>query len=237
MRKTLSIPLHKSWTNSTVQIQAIEQLQAPVLDVPTLWVDHKTNSFFQWGGYDFLSHPIKPLNAFWRFQADGLGGGTWSQLRGPDSSFIRTSSNLMTVGNRIGYAVGGLPSSAGNPASTPDLVPTNQMLMYNIGTGKWIQGGAKGPVQAAEGLAHFADPFGERGLLLTLGGVIAESGVKMNPFDRISIFDPDQQLWFSQTATGEVPAPRTRACSVGIEGPDGTYQMCALTNFGAGTSS
>ncbi|KAL8636037.1 MAG: hypothetical protein Q9226_009297 [Calogaya cf. arnoldii] len=44
-------------------------------------------------------------------------------------------------------------------------------------------------------------------------------------FDNITIHDPIDKTWYAQTATGQIPTGRLEACSVGVKGDQGTYEV------------
>ena len=64
--------------------------------------------------------------------------------------------------------------------------------------------------------------FGTKGILIVLGG----SSLPNGGFNLVTIYDPHAQIWYLQTATGEIPEPRTGFCAVGTQGGDNsTYEM------------
>ena len=59
-------------------------------------------------------------------------------------------------------------------------------------------------------------PYGESGLLLILGD---NSNLrKVSAFNNHTLYDKKFQKWYSQTAFGEIPEPRSHFCAVGIIG-------------------
>ena len=65
--------------------------------------------------------------------------------------------------------------------------------------------------------------FGPEGLLLATG--MGEIDLDPIPFDTITIYEPGNKTWYNQTATGDIPKGRDKACTVGIQGDNGTYEM------------
>lgn len=64
--------------------------------------------------------------------------------------------------------------------------------------------------------------FGIDGILIVLGGGDLPSG----GFNLITIYDSHAESWYSQTATGDIPEPRTGFCAVGAQGGDSsTFEM------------
>lgn len=45
------------------------------------------------------------------------------------------------------------------------------------------------------------------------------------PMDNITIYDHSSKRWYWQTTTGGPPPPRLDFCAVGIQGPNGTFDM------------
>jgi hypothetical protein len=81
-----------------------------------------------------------------------------------------------------------------------------------------------------EGELHRIDGLGGAGLVAALGGVTALpspmiAGQTLVPYSSISFFNPLTGEWRNQTTTGEIPPGRRRACSVGVPGDEGTYEV------------
>ncbi|KKY29870.1 putative kelch repeat protein [Diaporthe ampelina] len=72
--------------------------------------------------------------------------------------------------------------------------------------------------------AEFA-PFGPNGLILLLGGTSGDSPTGLVNFVNVTFYDPITRQLFSQQATGTIPTGRQRFCSVGVPGPDNTFEV------------
>ena len=71
--------------------------------------------------------------------------------------------------------------------------------------------------------------FGPEGLLIATGlGAMDQVPI---PFDTITIYEPGSKTWHNQTATGDIPKGRDKACTVGIQGDNETYEMYASQVF------
>ncbi|KAL1881907.1 hypothetical protein Daus18300_000961 [Diaporthe australafricana] len=68
-------------------------------------------------------------------------------------------------------------------------------------------------------------PFGPNGLILLLGGTSGDSPSGLVDFTNITFYDPVTKQFFSQQATGTIPTGRQRFCSVGVTGPNKTYEV------------
>jgi hypothetical protein len=81
-----------------------------------------------------------------------------------------------------------------------------------------------------DGAAQFVASFGEAGLLILLGGntpiLSFDANSVLRPMSNITIYDPSSMLWYSQTATGDIPAPRSNMCIVGAQSTNSsTFEM------------
>ena len=228
---TLSLPLKISWTSSTVKIRSIPDHRAPILDKPTLWVDERTASFYQWGGYIApVDSSFSRIHDLWKFVTDGFGGGKW-ELQ-DISDVQRTECGPATFGNGVGYMVGGVPSEYGNqfPLSAEDN-PTDGMVSYNFSTREWARHSSQGYSSTGTGAwgeSVFVPSFGSEGLVVAMGGGTKDpktGSLTWFSLDKMKLYDPDSKQWYTQETSGEAPNPRYRFCIVGVESQHGTYEM------------
>ncbi|KAI1172601.1 hypothetical protein F4777DRAFT_590419 [Nemania sp. FL0916] len=232
---TWSIDMTEKWTNETVRIRSIPRA-APGLNEQIHWTDPSTNSLYTWGG--FASDGSPPPQALWRLAADGSGGGSWTQVRQRD--FAGFSKLLSPFGaafaqmEDVGYALGGAvtQSSDGSVAKgmPGDAVPG--LVSYNFETGDWANSTttAYGGYGTSLGARAEPVPFGPNGLLLFLGGAETQvdatnDSISEVKWDRITLVDPVTQMWHSQTTSGSRPPTIEAHCSVGVAGPNGTYEI------------
>jgi hypothetical protein len=71
------------------------------------------------------------------------------------------------------------------------------------------------------------------GLIVLLGG--GDPGTNVSDltyysshyfdFSNVTIYDPHIDVWYAQTATGDIPGLRDSFCLVTIPGDNGTYEM------------
>jgi hypothetical protein len=83
---------------------------------------------------------------------------------------------------------------------------------------------------STDGAAQFVPSFGKAGILILLGGNAPlssfDTGKTLRPMSNITIYDPFSKLWYSQTASGDVPASRSDICIVGAQSTNSsTYEM------------
>ncbi|KAI1770838.1 hypothetical protein F4818DRAFT_223084 [Hypoxylon cercidicola] len=242
LNSTLSLGLNESWTNETAEFRSIQKT-APLLDQQIYWTDTRINTFYTWGG-KAVGSATPPANELWLFNGDGTGGGAWSQVPQGDfrdfSRLRRPVGSSFTQTAHAGYALGGQVTSEtdssiqkANPGyALPGLVS------YDFQTSQWTnistvgyQGSGYGT--NLNGRAEYI-PFGPNGLLLFFGGAetpvdATDESIVQLLWNMLWLYDPVTGKWYNQmtTTTGGIPRPpqMERACSVGVEGPNNTYEI------------
>lgn len=128
-----------------------------------------------------------------------------------------------------GYYYGGWLSSANVPGWNGPAVALSNMLTYDMIKKAWTNSSGPDSTPRAEGVMLYI-PASDAGMLVYFGGVQAPSnngswiGVGM---ENILIYDIANQKWYSQTATGQVPAMRRRFCAGATWAEDrSSYNMC-----------
>ncbi|KAI0426685.1 hypothetical protein F5Y09DRAFT_56391 [Xylaria sp. FL1042] len=234
---TWSIDLTESWTNETVQLRSIPKT-APLLAKQIHWTDSSAQSLYTWGG--FTSDDSSPSQGLWRFTVDGSGGGTWTQVTQRDYlDFTRlkgTFGSAFTQTKDVGYSFGGavMKSSDGSVSKAIPGYATPGLVSYNFQTGNWdnttvTMSSYGGYGTSLNARAEYV-PFGPNGLILFLGG--AETPVDATnetivevSWNHITMVDPVTKQWYTQTITGTRPPTVESHCSVGVPGPNGTYEI------------
>ncbi|KAI0097743.1 hypothetical protein GGR51DRAFT_552895 [Nemania sp. FL0031] len=233
---TWSIDLTEKWTNETVQFRSIPKT-APLLNKQTHWTDPSTDSFYTWGG--FTSNGSSPSQELWRFMADGSGGGSWTQVTQRDfSAFVKLKGTFGTAFTQtldVGFALGGAATTASD-SSIDKKIPgyaTPGLVSYNFQTGEWnnqTTAGVYGGYGTSLNARAEYTPFGPNGMILFLGGAETpvdatnESIVETN-WNYISMVDPVTNKWYRQMTSGTKPPTIESHCSVGVPGPNGTYEI------------
>ncbi|KAI4272136.1 MAG: hypothetical protein LQ337_005505 [Flavoplaca oasis] len=232
---TLSIDMRTSWTNDTVSIRSIDKGAAPNLNKQILWPSTDNQTFFAFGGeqghYDGLG-PDPPDVSCWQFTADGDGGGLWDMFSPADDSVFHQltrpdSASGATVGN-TGFILKGVASARTSPETLyySGRVPIPGIVSFNITSNLWQNDTMPQYIEnlsAPEGLLASVDAFGTDGLLVTTG--LALDADNPPSFNNITIYDPSDKSWHAQTATGQIPAARSLACTVSAKGDNGTYEL------------
>ncbi|KAI9766650.1 MAG: hypothetical protein M1839_004790 [Geoglossum umbratile] len=245
LNQTLSIDLSKSWTNSTPPtVRAIDKGSCPSLNEIILWSDPANDTIYAYGGQLSYSVPwvggsTVPQEAFWAFKVDGKGGGSWRQLDMSDSptwvSLTRTTGGLGASSSSAGYNLGGYAGSRTSQKTGIDgFIPIPGLQTYNYTSGAWSNNSALGyskfGTAQVGGMVHVPS-WGPAGLLVIVGGQTSpltswSDGGTMVSMSNITVFEPQNQTWYHQTATGDIPTQRDRFCLVGAQGGDNsTYEI------------
>ncbi|KAL8864588.1 MAG: hypothetical protein Q9174_007296, partial [Haloplaca sp. 1 TL-2023] len=219
------------------EFKLIEKNGAPDLNAQILWPSTDNETFYTFGGsQSFWANTIDPpAVSAWQFTVDGSGGGSWEQLPSAgDSGFADLTRPDFARGAAVkntGFIFGGYESARSSPdsASIPGTTPIPGIVSFNISSGVWsndtvperidAQGGLQGGLYGALASA----PFGPDGVLVMTG--TTPNPYSPPPFNSITIYNPNDKTWHSQTATGSIPSARGRTCTVGVQGDNGTYEV------------
>ncbi|CAG9989378.1 unnamed protein product [Clonostachys byssicola] len=244
VNKTLSIPLNRSWSNSTITYNEIDHNNAiPAADSSALWADETTGTLYRWAGGDSRGTAAtadwnRPL---WKFTADGKGGGSWEESKPANKDVFDTlkrASNGATASCAgMGFYIGG--SSYSLTDYYPEFstgVPNNPipgMLTYNMTSKEWRNETYVPPASPYGALnygkALCVEGFGPNPLVMVLGGsstsLTSTRSYTQNPMNNISFYDPVNRQWHSQELSGTNPVPRDVPCLAGAKGKNGTYEI------------
>ncbi|KAI9668477.1 MAG: hypothetical protein M1829_005355 [Trizodia sp. TS-e1964] len=108
------------------------------------------------------------------------------------------------------------------------------MVELEFESGQWSNITTAGQYSASGmsvgGSAQFVPSFGKAGILVLLGGDTPlstfSSGNTLRSLSNITVYDPTSKLWYSQTATGDVPASRIDICIAGAQSTNSsTYEI------------
>ena len=243
MNSTLSIDISQSWSASTVVIKATPKSNSSgpvVLASQAIWKDPGGNAFYIFGGRaPYLSNRDRiTKDGIWKFTVDGKGGGSWAKELPSNPGLLNTLT--LTYGaayasspDGVGYSIGG----RAKPDTEPDLpndynVVIPGMLSYEMKSKIWSFSStamAVPPTGALwNGRAEYVPLFGRKGLLFLMGGLVYdEKGEKSHMFDfnNVTFYDPVDGKWRYQQTQGYAPTERQTFCTVGVAGPNGTYEM------------
>ena len=202
-----------------------------------IWAGPNNSSFYVWGGgtCPFMFEGVgAPPNDLWRFDADGRGGGSWTDIPVPDS-VIRPTDPFFASANGVGYVLGGYVSAYSVPAlagdSNVEAIPG--LTTYDMSSNVWANESTSllSPTGlATAGQLIYVSTFGKSGVLVSLGGSyfplpLYDDGSEALPFSEIPIYDIESGNWFKQVASGQVPRWRLNFCAAGVQGNNGTYEI------------
>lgn len=242
VNSTLSIDMSRSWSASTVKITSITK-SAPKLMGQAIWEDttSSTPGFYIWGGHTPYGSERNDIQkrSVWRFEADGQGGGSWTKKLSSNQemqqSFVLPECGAFTTAGNTGVFVGGTGSSWTDPNIGGGTVLVPGVVSFDMDTLTWRNDTAPDELSPdgtlRDGTAAYAPTFGPNGLVFVLGGVTYSLGTTTNTpdgtidFSPVPFFDPVTRTWYRQPATGQVPRSRKSFCSVGVQSPNGTYEI------------
>ena len=234
---TYSIDLTISWTNDTSSTPWYQTDKgydyAPLMDNEVLWTDNSNTSFYAYDGSPVAnSGQSTRSNQLWQFIPDGSNSGYWNQSTTLSNSIFpdlrRTHGQASASGNGVGYALGGIDVGSN--------VPSPGLISYNTTSAWWSQLTTDGFTDSGTsmfGQLQYVPGFGTAGLLIALGGQTSERTTwtptqNLLSFQSVNIFDPVSGIWASQMVSGLHPPARTHFCSVGVQGDNGTYEVCRM---------
>jgi hypothetical protein len=230
---TYSIDLTISWTNDTTSTPwyQTDKGYTPLLDDEVLWIDYSNTSFYAYDGSLVAnSGQDTPSNQLWQFIPDGSNSGYWNQSTPLSNSIFptlqRTHGQASCYGNGVGYALGGIDYDSNAPS--PGLISYNTTSAWwsNLTTDGFTDSGT-----FMFGQLQYVPGFGTAGLLVALGGQTSDRTTwapaqNLLSFQSVNIFDPVSGVWAGQVVSGSQPPARTNFCSVGVQGDNGTYEVC-----------
>ncbi|KAI4240737.1 MAG: hypothetical protein L6R40_004982 [Gallowayella cf. fulva] len=245
--------MRTSWTNDSVTIISIPKNRAPNFNGPILWPSTDNQTFFAFGGeLSNWAGLTGPDVSCWQFTIDGNGGGSWPIFQpGVQSTFRDLTRPAVATGTTLdntGFIFRGSASIRSAPQNRqiqdgvytpiPGIVSFNNTstLWQNDTVPQYIE-----DLNAPQGMLATADTFGTRvaraivGLMqyLRCNDVYAYRKIRglasdvynPPPFNNVTIYDPSDKTWHAQTATVQIPAARSKPCTVGVPGDNGTYEI------------
>lgn len=117
--------------------------------------------------------------------------------------------------------MGGLVTSQSNASVGSDTAVAG-LVSFGMSSSVWTNTSVERTLVRAQ--AEYA-PFGPNGLILLIGGTSGDSPPTLIDLINITFYDPITKQFFSQPATGTIPTGRQRFCSVGVPGPDNTFEV------------
>ncbi|OAP64681.1 hypothetical protein AYL99_00653 [Fonsecaea erecta] len=221
---TLVVDLSQSWTNQTVS--AVTSTTDPdgmiYVRQPMLFYDKTRNKISRYGGWPYEEADFPSL--LWSFTA-GTSAVTWKNETAPSTDGLATTSpgpfasaNAFT--NTTYYNFGGNVVS-----SLPHMTVLSGLVTRDFVAQSWTNSTAILPNQSkyrTQARMIYTSNFGGEGFLVMVGGEappteasVYEAGASMVDMSTITLYDIETGIWYTQTATGDIPPPRSEFCAVG----------------------
>jgi hypothetical protein len=226
---TILIDMRKSWTNASVPY-VVAPSHGAILGDEILWPANDNKTCYSFGGSTthiwnaWLSPPV----TMWQFALNSSGGGSWSEFTPTDSSgwktIMRPDLAAGTTLENTGYIIGGQANdhtSSETMGLGGSVFPLGGIASYNMTTNRWFNDTA--PANVTNVFLEAVTNFGPAGLLVS-AGFGNESNIP-DIVTNVSIYEPIGKSWHTQSTTGEAPKTREWACTTGLRGDNGTYEM------------
>ncbi|KAF3811302.1 hypothetical protein GCG54_00001618 [Colletotrichum gloeosporioides] len=242
---TLSIDLQSSWSTSDVRIKVSDKDNViPKLNFQAIWRDPDSKGFYIWGGETPYNDTVKPSNIF-HFDANESGKGSWKDVVADNvddfNKFKQPKGGAFAQSKDMAYYFGGLATPR-TDSSIPEgkFVALTDLVTFNM-TSKRVTKTSPagfGEHRTFRYGSMEAIPFGSQGLLLVLGGSQAppsassdEDWVLMD-FKQVHLYDIKAGRWYQQQTTGDWPTARENFCTVGVDGPNNTFDIFMYGGMG-----
>lgn len=243
------VDLTTAWTNETIVPVGGRPLSNPTAMRPSrqplLYYDAVHDVVYRWAGWPYDQSLLGPDQNFpegddfpttlWSFEA-GSNTIDWKQganvstnasssvSNGPFAAAVAYSnSTYFSLGGNIGLA------NVRNMTVLPGLVT------QDFETQTWSNASFELYAQTqfrTQARAVFVSIFGTEGYLVVVGGEnpVTETswyatGYAMADMADITLYDVGTGVWYRQTATGDVPPPRSEFCVAGAASSAGTFEL------------
>lgn len=191
---------------------------------PILFYDKPRNKISRFGGWPYETAEFPSL--LWSFTA-GSTNAAWKNETSPSTDGLSAKSpgpfaSANTYTNDTFYNYGGniVPANA-----LPDMTVLSGLVTRDLVAQDWDNTTATLPDQnkfRTQARMVHAPNFGNQGYLVMVGGEAPpteesfyETGAHMVDMATITLYDIESQTWYTQTATGDIPPPRSEFCAVG----------------------
>lgn len=246
---TYSIPLIDSWQPQDVAFTRTGKDDSiPRLIVQNIWATDNV-SFYSFNGAvggEAYAAGFRPESStdLWRFNTDGVGGGSWVLDSVTPASISQSFWTGSTTGNGSQWFLGGLHTAYTTPQITDNTwLSADGMISYNMTTQTWLNQTDHTMLDPRGWWwnlqLHYLTGLGNQGLLLAMGGITAPPSSDFThigdmqtqkPYNNVAIYNTVTDQWVPQATSAENeddrPQPRGAPCSVGVAGDNGTFEVC-----------
>ncbi|RMD41435.1 hypothetical protein DV735_g3680, partial [Chaetothyriales sp. CBS 134920] len=207
----------------------------PYVSGGILWADEVNKVFWLYGG-EFSGAPS--TFQLWGYDTilDQWNGSMAGQIGGSPIQRVSYGAGT-TIGGR-GYYYGGYLNSNTNPLWSGEPWATSTMVVLDLDSGDLSNNTGYDSIGRAEGVM-VAIPASAAGILVYFGGVSFPSGnwteeVAMD-MSQILLYEIADNKWYTQTATGDIPANRRKFCAGATWAQDqSSYNIYLYGGFGFG---
>lgn len=235
---TYVVDLTAPWTNETVVPVGGQPTVSPSnmrpSRQPLLYYDAIHSTVHRWAGwpYDGDDYPT----TLWSFPAVS-GTVDWTQGANVSSNASSSVSSgpfaaAIAYSNTTYFNLGGNIKATNAEA---DMTVLPGLVMQDFDTQTWSNISFELYAQTqfrTEARAAYVPNFGSKGYLVAVGGEnpvteasIYETGYEMADMTDITLYDVATGDWYQQTATGDVPPPRSEFCAVGAASQEDTFEL------------
>jgi hypothetical protein len=223
----LTIGTPEAWPQLNISLSKDPNV-IPTVQGGALWGDSLNKKFYLFGGALLQGLPSN----FHLFNYE-IPDDKWNDL-GPPSATVPLNITSYGAGVGVsetgeGFYYGGWISNTSMQGWTQPPAMTSNLYRYEYDTNKFTP--ANPPTDQlprAEGAMVWI-PAGDTGLLVYFGGLVDPYGngtQSPQPMNKILVYDPSENTWYTQTAVGVIPQTRRRFCADVAWAPDqSSYNM------------
>ena len=201
---------------------------------PLLFYDKPRNKISRYGGWPYEESDFPSI--LWSSDA-GTNNVNWKNETPPATDGLSADSpgpfaSAHAYTNTTFYNFGG---NVVTPNALPNMTVLSGLVTRNLVAEDWTNSTTNIPNQSqyrTQARMVHAPKFGTEGYLVVVGGEsppteasFYETGSSLVDMATITLYDIGSGTWFTQTATGEVPPPRSEFCAVGSTSTDGYFEL------------
>ena len=201
-----------------------------------LWADDVNKNFYLYGG-EFSSVP-QPFQ-LWLYDTIL---NQWNQTAQPSTQVNRLSYGGSVAVSQMaaGFWYGGYLNNRTNPGWNSVQQATSQLIKYDFNTNGFSNSTGPDAIGRAEGSMNFI-PASAAGVLVYFGGAqypYGNSTAVGQDMSQILLYDIGDSKWYTQSATGDIPANRRKFCSGAAWAKDqSSYNIYLYGGFGFGENA
>lgn len=196
------------------QVVLAKDASVPSTHGGVLWPDEANKVIYQYGG-DYANDRPETFR-LWFYD---IVYNTWNTSNASTTDINRASYGAGAVAQdkAKGYYYGGWLTSSSVPGFSSEPVPLANMLEFDMLKSSFRNQSGPDSIRRAEGVMLYV-PAGDSGMLVYFGGLEFPNEKNLTEVEgknmtEILVYSIGDDLWYLQTATGEVPEARRRFCA------------------------